>query len=216
MSSVQSLENSARLAKHIMQYIRGDLWRLLSQMIRQRFTTPPRVFMSSNAPTPFQASAQAVGTCAILMARKQPKPQDNVRRQLGLPVSHQPVLTRTQSFIQPQPQAAAAAAAPEEDEKGPIPVVEPELTEAQHEIEDGQVIDLTASDDDEPKAPEPKKQRKSPTEGKSKLIYYEKVYVKQNDELVEAYVKKVAFVHPEIIWGNVVHKFDAPEVVDLM
>ena len=77
------------------------------------------------------------------------------------------------------------------------------------------VIDLTADDDTEELEAPPAKKRKGPTEGKSKMVYYEKVYVKQGRALIEAYIKKVAYVHPEVLWGEVVSSdVEDPEVVD--
>lgn len=75
------------------------------------------------------------------------------------------------------------------------------------------VIDLTG-EETESEAP-PAKKRKGPTEGKSKLVYYEKVYVKQGRALIEAYIRKSAFVHPDVLWGEVVSSdVEDPEVVD--
>jgi hypothetical protein len=164
------------------------------------------------------------GPFTVLTTKRVQIPQDQVRAQLGLPVSKQLQLQRTVSIAVP-PAAAAAAAAADEPEEKFVPIstqpedwdVEPQ--EQPEDVQEQVVIDLTASDDEEPKEPENKKPRKSPTQGKSKLIYYDKVYVKQGKALVEAFVKKVGFFDPNVIWGEIIHsevETDVDDATDLM
>ena len=163
------------------------------------------------------------------------------RAAAGLPAMARQGKLMPVSFVTPPPAvvvATAAAAAPvqEEQDKESIgfPMTLPEEDERVSvdywdDEEDGElkaieeakpaaaapavVIDLTG-EETETEAP-PAKKRKGPTEGKSKLVYYEKVYVKQGRALIEAYIKKSAFVHPDVLWGEVVSSdVEDPEVVD--
>jgi len=180
-------------------------------------------FMSRNPPAPF------IGAPFQVQVR---------RKQAGLPAMAQQRQLAPASFVTPTrivvPEAAAAAAAPADKESVGYPMTQPDDEHVSIDLwddeEEGElkapedkapaaaaaapvVIDLTA--DNEEEAEPPAKKRKGPTEGKSKLVYYEKVYVKQGKALIEAFIKKSAFVHPDVLWGEIVHSdVEDPDVVD--
>lgn len=184
--------------------------------------------MSRNAPSPF-VPVPTTGAPFQVQVRRAAAGLPPISQQLKLAAKPSSFVTPTRIAV-PEPVAAAAAAADDKESVG-HPMTQPEVDLSwMDEEEEGElkaieedkpaaaaaapvVIDLTAEDTEEVEPPA--KKRKGPTEGKSKLVYYEKVYVKQGKSLVEAYIKKTAYVHPDVLWGEIVHSdVEDPDVVD--